>query len=64
MQVLKVTFAVSFPTPLLAPVTMTTLLDKLGMSSTVNLDAGGNDWENIENAVLWRKDLDDLALTQ
>lgn len=43
--------AVSFPTPVLAPVTMTTLPDKSGMSSTLNLDLGGKDWEYMDATI-------------
>jgi hypothetical protein len=35
------TKAVSFPTPALAPVTMATFPVKSGMSSVLNLEAGG-----------------------
>ena len=40
----SLTFAVSLPTPVFAPVTIITLPDRSGMSSTVNDGLGGNIW--------------------
>jgi len=48
------TLAVSNPSPELAPVTMMTLSDRSGISSTVNLDLGGKDSEATATADIRR----------
>ena len=46
------TLAVSFPRPVLAPVTIMTFPDKSGMSVTAYLGLGGKDSESMDDNVI------------